>query len=182
MDVTPDLLETPVETRLRAEAAYAPTHIMDETGIRPLETRPEMPSALQVSLFEEPEVLITGLEWAGLALAMRIDIMIAVGLDIGQAQDLDVLEVLPEQSKLWLTGWQQQVNSGHCWCTSGSIGRVANDLLEAGFLLLAPDRTRDWMGQELPAREEVRPGSKGSPLFVQTIMGERYLRWIEAIA
>lgn len=143
--------------------------------------RPQAPDAVQIALFDEPVFLMTGIEWSGLALSGRIEAMIAIDCVASLATEEEVLRVLPEHSLLWLSGWQRQVNDGSCWTSSGSIGRCASDLIDSGFLLLSPRSVRTWLGDELPSREQVRPGRPGSPRFVEHIMGRPYLDWVSAV-
>ena len=66
-------------TEQRAQlTAHEPTHILTETGLQPI-PRPPLPSDELWRWFEEEPELITGIEWSGMMLAGRIDIMIAWG-------------------------------------------------------------------------------------------------------
>ena len=167
---------------LALEMKSRPTHVVTETGIEPITAVPDAPNPKLIALMEEPDMLFTGLMWAAAGMAGQIDIL----ADLGQGADLvgasDVLDLLPEQTKLWLQGWQMQVNTGSCWRSAGSIGRQAHSLIQEGYLLWSDDPVTDWIGHDMPTRTTVTSGTPGSPAFVNLMMGPRYLTWISEIS
>ena len=160
--------------------AHEPTHILTETGLKPL-ARPPLPSDEVWRWVEEAPDLITGIEWSGLVLAGRMEIMIAWGQPRTAAVADDVLLALPEDARQYLEFWQRQVNSGDCWCTSGFIGRQAMELLREGYLLASKTPTKAAFGGSMPTRDQVKPGTVGSPHFVRHMMSEAYLGWISTV-
>lgn len=167
---------------LERELKFAPTMIFTaDGGLQPITETPAKPSPILVSLMQEPPILMTGLEWADMAIAVKVDIMIEVGSPVEAVQDPEILGAMPEETRIWLTGWQQQVNQGTCWNTAGSIGRQADELISDGFILLGKEATKGFYGSAVPGRDDVRSGSPGSPRFVQAMMGDAYLAWILAI-
>ena len=163
------------------EMKYRPTHVITESGIEPVTAVPVAPDPVQIALMEEPEVLVTGAMWSAAGMAGQIDILAAVGLPADLVGAGDVLDVFTEQTRLWLRGWQMQVNTGSCWGTSGSIGRQANDMIQAGYLLWSNDPVKDWVGYDLPTRTSVMSGTPGSAAYVNLLNGPRYLTWISVI-
>lgn len=69
---------------------------------------------------------------------------------------------------------QQLVNSGEAWKLEGSYGRSAMSAMEAGLLMLGRDGHRDYWGNYVPARSQVKPGTKGSYGYVADLSGEEY--------
>jgi hypothetical protein len=62
---------------------------------------------------------------------------------------------------------QHSINSGLCWRMEGSVGRHAHSLIESGLCLLGHNGVRDYYGNYVPSRKEVKNGTKGSPKFVK---------------
>ena len=143
---------------LADELKHAPTHIFEDGAIRRIKTKPAPPEPTQVALMEDPQFLLTGLAWAAADIAFKISFAVEVGYPTDIAIHSDIFDALPEQSKLWLQGWQMQVNTGSCWRTAGSIGRQAHGLIEAGYLLAAKEPTKDWIGIAVATRDQVQPG------------------------
>ena len=170
-----------MEEILALELKHAPTHMITEAGITPVTEKPVAPSPIMIALMEEPGMLITGIAWAEMALAARIDIVIDVGSPIEAVEAGDMMAVLSEQTLTWLAGWQMQINSGDCWNTSGSIGRTAHEMIREGFLLLGKERRSGAYGQSIPGRGDIAAGSSGSAAYVRTMMGETYLAWVTAL-
>ena len=71
---------------------------------------------------------------------------------------------LDEQDEIEM--FQEAINSGLAWRLQGSYGRQAMGLIEAGKCLLGEVGHRDYWGNYVPSRYEVKPGTKGSPEFV----------------
>jgi len=71
---------------------------------------------------------------------------------------------------------QRQINAGSIWHMQGSMGRAAMDAIESGNCVLGVERFRDYWGNLIPARTDVKNGTKGSRLFVKRARGEGWAR------
>ena len=71
---------------------------------------------------------------------------------------------LDEQDEVAM--FQDAINSGMAWTLQGSYGRAAVSLIEAGKCMLGEVGHRDYWGNYVPSRYEVKAGTKGSPEFV----------------
>lgn len=76
---------------------------------------------------------------------------------------------------------QQLVNSGTGWLLQGSYGRAMNEALDNGFVMLGKQRSRDYWGNTIPSRDDVKPGTKGSRELVAQTHGEEWAQTLEAI-
>ena len=65
---------------------------------------------------------------------------------------------------------QTLINSGLAWRLEGSIGRQCMAAIEDGACMLGREGHRDYWGNYVPSREEVKAGTKGSFDYV----AERY--------
>lgn len=63
--------------------------------------------------------------------------------------------------------FQAAINSGLAWKLQGSYGREAMAMIEAGLCMLGETGHRDAYGNYVPSKHEVKPGTKGSPEFVE---------------
>jgi len=76
--------------------------------------------------------------------------------------DLTIERIQELQNEYGLTPAQNLMNSGDIWKFEGSVGRTASDLLEAGVLVLPEERRSDYYGNVIPARGDLKPGTKGT--------------------
>ena len=60
---------------------------------------------------------------------------------------------------------QALVDTGAAWRLEGFVGRQCMAAIEAGAIVLGPTGHRDFWGNYVPSRHEVKPGTKGSVLF-----------------
>jgi hypothetical protein len=60
-----------------------------------------------------------------------------------------------------MQGW---INTGTAWHLEGSVGREAMRLLEAGACMLPEESHRDYWGNIVPGRNDLKPGTKGTEL------------------
>ncbi len=67
---------------------------------------------------------------------------------------------------------QDLINSGDAWHLEGSIGRAAMDCIDSGICILGEAGHRDFWGNYVPSRYEVKPGTKGSVEY-QNLMMEK---------
>jgi hypothetical protein len=69
---------------------------------------------------------------------------------------------------------QELINSGMAWKLEGSIGRQCMAAIESGHAMLGRDDHRDYWGNHVPSRDQVKPGTKGSFDFVADRHGVEY--------
>lgn len=62
---------------------------------------------------------------------------------------------------------QELINTGVAWRLEGSVGREAMAMIESGDCMLGDQSHRDYYGNYIPSRYEVKPGTKGSPEYSQ---------------
>jgi hypothetical protein len=68
---------------------------------------------------------------------------------------------------------QEVINAGQ-WGLQGSFGRTMMAAIEAGNCLLGKERARDYYGNFIPSRDDVKPGTKGSFDFVAERSGAEH--------
>ncbi len=69
---------------------------------------------------------------------------------------------------------QRRINDGTIWLFEGSAGREAMALLEAGQCMLPKVAHRDYYGNAIPARDVLKPGTKGTWQLVEQTMGRSW--------
>src|SRR5438105_2650213 len=69
--------------------------------------------------------------------------------------------------------FQRLINSGEAWQFQGSYGRQAMALIEAGYCMLGEQGHKDYWGNYVPGRHEVKAGTKGSIEYCQKLHPER---------
>lgn len=57
---------------------------------------------------------------------------------------------------------QELINSGNAWHLEGAVGRSAMACIESGECILGKTGYRDYWGNYVPSRYEVKAGTKGS--------------------
>ena len=67
----------------------------------------------------------------------------------------------------YIASMQELINSGTAWRLEGAVGREAMGLIESGDCMLGEEGHRDYWGNYVPSRHEVKPGTKGSAEFVE---------------
>ena len=77
---------------------------------------------------------------------------------------------------------QRAINSG-MWGMEGSYGRSMMEAIKAGYCLLGPKGKdyRDYYGNAIPSRNDVKPGTKGSYEFVVKKMGQEWAQDMAAV-
>jgi hypothetical protein len=92
-------------------------------------------------------------------------------------QDIDLIEggttCTEEQFYLAL---QRAINSGMGWKMQGSYGREMMGAIEAGYCMLGRDQCRDYYGNTIPSRDDVKQGTKGS---YQYVIDNQGLEWAD---
>ena len=58
--------------------------------------------------------------------------------------------------------WQHLINTGHAWKMEGAIGREAMHLIECGACMLPKTTYRDYYGNRIPSRDDLKAGTKGT--------------------
>ena len=57
---------------------------------------------------------------------------------------------------------QNRIDTGAVWTFEGSFGRAAMDALESGACMLPTSSRRNYYGNSVPSRYQVKPGTTGS--------------------
>lgn len=87
---------------------------------------------------------------------MRKHILSAVAIAEGWGEGENATE--QEQIK----AMQELIDTGMAWKLQGSTGRRAMDMIEAGLCTLGKTGHKDYYGNYVPSRDEVKAGAKGS--------------------
>lgn len=74
---------------------------------------------------------------------------------------------------------QKAINDGIGWKLQGSFGRAMMAAIENGSVMLGHEARRDYWGNLIPSRHDVKPGTKGSLAFVAARKGDD---WANALA
>lgn len=111
----------------------------------------------------------------------------ATSLDpqLAELGTIDPLDFLPAASKQWVLDWQQAINTGAAFAVSPQVEYVAHSTIKRGYCLVAPnaiahpetEHHEKWIQ---PGRDDMEPGSAGTPSFVRAMMGQRWLDWLLA--
>ncbi len=81
----------------------------------------------------------------------------------------------PDLSAIWredateaeqIAAYQAMVNDGSAWRMEGHVGRTAMRMIGAGVIMLGEKGHRDYWGNYVPSRTEVKAGTKGSAEYV----------------
>lgn len=81
---------------------------------------------------------------------------------------------------------QRMISVGQ-WSLEGHTGRTMHDAIESGHCVLGPSGARDYWGNYIPARSQVKSGTVGSIAYANQLRRERgdklitgsYLRRVE---
>lgn len=96
---------------------------------------------------------------------------------MNKALDLDTvlaIEGEAETEEDYYLSVQRAINSG-TWGLQGSFGRAMMEAITQGCCMLGKESARDYYGNYIPSRDEVEPGSRGSPEFVEECRGSEWL-------
>lgn len=95
--------------------------------------------------------------------------------------DINNIECDEDVSELeYFKSIQRAINSG-MWGLQGSYGRTMMDAISSGYCLLGKSRARDYYGNVIPSRDDVKEGTKGSISFVEANMGGDWLFEMENV-
>jgi len=93
--------------------------------------------------------------------------------------DIDNIESDEDVSELdYFLSIQRAINSG-MWGLQGSYGRTMMDAITSGRCMLGTKSARDYYGNNIPSRNDVQPGTKGSKDFVIDAMGIEWANELE---
>lgn len=87
-----------------------------------------------------------------------LTLMIHYGMTIGMTVIYDEVNVVV---------FQGFIDNGSAWLMEGSIGRTAMELIEEGACVLGREGHKDYWGNYVPSRYEVKPGTKGSEEYAK---------------
>ena len=76
---------------------------------------------------------------------------------------------------------QRAINGG-MWSLQGSYGRTMMDAITSGRCLLGTARAKDYWGNVIPSRDDVKQGTKGSYDFVADAMGAEWADMMSEVA
>lgn len=95
--------------------------------------------------------------------------------------DINNIECDEDVSELeYFKSIQRAINSG-MWGLQGSYGRAMMEAISNGYCLLGKSRARDYYGNVIPSRDDVKEGTKGSISFVEERMGGDWLFEMENV-
>ena len=95
--------------------------------------------------------------------------------------DIDTIENGEASQEEYYQAMQRAINSGMAWKMQGSYGRAAMDAISGGLCMLGRESCADYWGNPIPGRDDVKPGTKGSALFVKNESGEAWAAMIGAL-
>jgi hypothetical protein len=75
---------------------------------------------------------------------------------------MTIRQITDLQKEAGVYEMQKLILSGAVWKLEGSMGRVAMDGLKEGVYYLPDEPHNDYYGNRVPAREDLRPGTKGT--------------------
>lgn len=76
---------------------------------------------------------------------------------------------------------QRAINSGTAWSMQGSYGRAMMGAIESGHCMLGTEPARDYWGNRIPSRSEVKDGTKGSRGFVVACMCKDWAEMLDNV-
>lgn len=69
---------------------------------------------------------------------------------------------------------QKAINSGVAWSFQGSYGRSMMDAINSGYCMLGQSSASDYYGNQIPSRDQVKAGTKGSYDYVAQRFGDEW--------
>lgn len=95
--------------------------------------------------------------------------------------DIEAIEGEAESQEEYYLAMQRAINSGMAWKLQGSYGRAAMDAISGGLCMLGREACADYWGNPIPGRDDVKPGTKGSALFVINESGRAWAAMMEGV-
>jgi hypothetical protein len=75
----------------------------------------------------------------------------------------------------------QRAINAKSWSLQGSYGRTMMEAITSGYCLLGKESTRDYWGNTIPSRDDVKAGTKGSYDYVSSLRGADWAELMEAV-
>ena len=75
---------------------------------------------------------------------------------------MNIAQIKKLQRQNGFSEMQDKINTGQAWKLEGSYGRSAMDCLESGACMLPIVSRRDYYGNYVPSRRELKNGTKGT--------------------
>lgn len=94
--------------------------------------------------------------------------------------DIETIEGGAETEEDYFLSIQAAINGG-AWALQGSYGRAMMDAIKGGRCLLGQNRARDYWGNTIPGRDDVKAGTAGSYDFVVKTMGRKWAAMMEGV-
>ena len=94
--------------------------------------------------------------------------------------DIDQLENGAQTEEDYFLSIQAAINGG-AWALQGSYGRAMMDAIKSGQCLLGRESCRDYWGNAIPGRDDVKAGTAGSYDFVIKTMGQEWADIMEGV-
>ena len=69
---------------------------------------------------------------------------------------------------------QRAINSGSAWSFQGSYGRAMMEAIKSGACMLGRSDARDYYGNHIPSRTQVKEGTKGSYTYCAAHYGKEW--------
>lgn len=94
--------------------------------------------------------------------------------------DIETIEGGAQTEEDYFLSIQAAINGG-AWALQGSYGRAMMDAIKSGQCLLGKNRARDYWGNTIPGRDDVKAGTAGSYDFVVKTMGQEWAAMMEGV-
>lgn len=75
---------------------------------------------------------------------------------------------------------QRVINDGTGWSLQGSMGRSMMEAIRSATCMLGKEPRKDYYGNTIPSRYDVKDGSSGSRAFIVKHRGEEWAAMLEA--
>ena len=97
--------------------------------------------------------------------------------------DFELMDALEGETPLdpfeYYSVLQSAINGGTAWKLQGAYGRELMAAIENGYCMLGFESKKDYWGNTIPSRTDVKPGTKGSYEYVADRFGNM---WADTIA